>query len=118
LGIVFAGLTGKAQKLKGNLISSFDSIEYYSNDTIKAVYQTKKEMPKGYSIEFDSTGKALKIGKYSNGKKTGYWLWENGTRESCSGKYEGMMFYPGCGTGIIKRKREFQTLYEKLALGK
>lgn len=103
-----------AQEDKYLIIASFDKIEYYSDSTIKCVYTVKKGVSHGYSIEFDSTGTAIRIGKYKRGFKHGNWYWNNGWLTQYKKGKSGLILIPGCRTGLKKAHQSFIELYNEL----
>jgi hypothetical protein len=95
----------------GQIITAFDQVEYYPDSVIKAVYRIKNEKFHGYSIEFDSTGTAIQLGKYKKGNKIGDWKLANGGSIYYDKYGYSMKTYPGCGTGMYLARKEFITYY-------
>lgn len=103
-----------AQNDRQLIISNFDKIEYYSDSTIKCVYTVKRGLNHGYSIEFDSLGFPIRIGKYKRGNKHGNWYWNNGWLTQYEKGEDGLILIPGCGTGLRESKQRFIELYNEL----
>lgn len=105
---------GRAQANKKEIRQHFNFVEYYPDSTFKAVYHLKRNKFRGYSIEFDTLGEAIWIGKYRNGLKHGVWRkWESSHRFYRRGEWD-IQTRQGCGTQINKSMRKFQKLYLKL----
>ena len=116
LTLTMCSLFGQGDKDK--IIASFDKVEYYPDSMIKCAYKLKKGLYHGYAIEFDSSGTAFKIGKYKKGKKEGSWSYRSGAREGYkNGENFGLISFPGCGTGEVIAKEDFQKLYLQLIQG-
>ena len=107
-----------AQVDKEKIISAFDKTEYYSDSTIQSVYKIKNGLYDGYSIDFDSLGNPVAIGKYKKGIPVGAWYSSDGSMQLYEkGEMKDDMI-PGCGTGISKSKKEFQQMYQDLINGR
>ncbi|MDQ3108373.1 MAG: hypothetical protein M3R17_00630 [Bacteroidota bacterium] len=102
-----------AQQERQKIIAAFDSVIYYADSTIVCAYKTKHGRLNGYSIEFDSTGAAIYIGKYKNGYETGQWRCNDGSSTFYEKKGQFTML-PGCGTGINLAQKDFEKLYFRL----
>ncbi len=75
----------------------------------------KKGVFHGYSIEFDSTGNAVFIGKYKKGRKDGIWSYDDSSWTSYKkGVRHNLTAIPGCGTGKREARDRFQALYQEL----
>jgi hypothetical protein len=65
-----------AQTSLEKMKSSFDTIVYYPDSTMKGAYHLKKGLYNGYAIEYEPKGEIV-VGKYKKGKKNGVWVYNN-----------------------------------------
>ncbi len=105
------GQSSNGQSNNINIISSFDSIVFNPDSTIKFAYKINKGLYESYAIEFDTLNIPKAIGKYKKGKKKGNWLYTNGSYSIYQNGQTDYLLIPGCGTGKHKAKEEFQNLY-------
>jgi len=112
--LIFTNNACQAQVDKYRIIKAFDSIEYYSDSTIKCAYKIKRRKPNGYAIEFRENGDVLCIGKYKQSKKNGHWQYNGGMFKRYRKGQSNFMAVPGCGTGRRKTQADFQKLYYEL----
>jgi len=114
--ILSSFLFGQVDKEK--ILSVFNEIEYYPDSTIKSACKTVNGQYNGYSIDFDSLGNPILIGKYKKGIPVGAWYASDGSMQIYeNGEMAGDVI-PGCGTGIVKAQKEFQAMYQQLTNGK
>ena len=114
LVIVMSYSNSQAQHSAHAITEHFNTIEWYPDSTIKAAYNLKRKKYRGYAIEFDALGNPEWIGKYKNGVKHGRWnKFDSSFRLYKRGEWT-LAFRPGCGSGRVKAKREFELLYAKL----
>jgi len=129
---LFFLLTAFSQKNKEKILANFDYVEYYPDSTIKEARKFNGINLEGTTVEFNEVGKPVAIGNYKKGKKTGNWIYYDGSSHFFEEKkYEfnsdlfSQPYYqpeerhtgsvrPGCGTGIGQAIGEFYTRYEAL----
>ncbi len=68
-----------SQKDKEKIIANFDYIEYYPDSTIKEARKFNGTHLQGTTIEFNTAGEPVAIGRYKKGIKTGKWIYSSGT---------------------------------------
>ncbi|PHR27759.1 MAG: hypothetical protein COA38_12875 [Fluviicola sp.] len=108
-----------AQDNTDHVIAQFNTLEYYPDSTIKIAYNLKGNKIRGYSVEFNSTGRPIWIGKYRNGLKHGKWLQNDGgsrlyKRGEIDWGYSLGLESVGLEMGNMKSIKRFQKLYARL----
>lgn len=106
-------LYGGAQINSENIPSSFKLYEFYSDATLKTIYQTKNDIPHGFAIEFYSNGKPSGIGKYKNNIKKGKWLYADCKIIYYEKTGQEIHTPPYCGISDFPLSKKFNKLVNK-----
>ena len=106
-------IIGSAQIKMGDIPPNFKLYEYYSDSTIKAIYETRNDILSGYSIEFDNNGEPVAIGKYKNNIKKGKWHYSDCTIIYYKKTSQEVYTLPYCGIGSLPRMKKFHKLVDK-----
>lgn len=116
---------GFSQVEKEKIRAGFDYFEYYPDSTIKAAHRYTGVSLERFVVEFNATGMPVAMGKMKKGKKSGKWIYSDGSCDVFDEKSPGLWNYnsktassgsmrPGCGTGIFQAKKEFNDTYQEL----
>jgi hypothetical protein len=121
-----------SQEDKASILAHFDYVEYYPDSTIQAAYNYTGVYLERFAVEFSTIGKPVAMGIYQKGKRTGKWIYADGSsdyflekpdrssfsyslteRTNSAGNRTGSI-HPGCGTGKYQATKEFYKAYDNL----